>query len=118
MANQRDPNKQAIKVWLHKGIVAQLDAGAQRLGRTRSDVILRAIREHLALDPIPASAAQLADLQSAVTALAAKTASIEQATKADADNLMLTISKQQALAPAPTERKLSWRERISGRIEI
>lgn len=118
MANKRDPNKQRIEIWLDKKAVFQLDAEAQRMGRSRSDIIVKAIREHLKLDPIPSSAAQIDELKNAMMRMAIEQAEIKNGIKSDNDAIMRAI-RETAPAPALPEpgRKLTWGERIRGKLD-
>lgn len=103
MANQRDPNKQRISIWIDKKQLLQIDAEAQRLGRTRSDIVLKAIREHLRIDPVPASAAQIDEVKTALVELAQQQRELPR-----------LIQKTVPALPRPG-RKLSLAERITGR---
>lgn len=114
MTNQRSKEKQRIEVWFDKKVVLQLDAEAQRLGLSRSEVILAAVREHLGHDPVPASAAQIDEVKAALLALAAKQ---DAAQKLGEESSAALLSAIRETAPAlPAGRKLSLAERIRGRI--
>lgn len=118
MANQIAKDKQRVNLVIEKKLVAQIDAEAKLSGLTRTDVIVKAVREHMRLDPIPASAAQLAEMQTALVQLAADYSKIKNEIKADNDALLRAIRETApALPSAEPGRKLSWRERFSGKLD-
>lgn len=69
MPGQRSKDKKALQVWLDKKLVAQIETEAQRLGRTKTDIVTRALREHFKIDPVPASSAQLDEIRTALVQL-------------------------------------------------
>lgn len=105
MSCKRDPDKQLVQVWMDKKYVLQLEAEAARLGVKRSDVVLKAVREHLKLDPIPATAAQFDEVKNALVALITHQQQLPQ-----------LIQENAPVLPDPG-RKLTLRERITGKAE-
>lgn len=118
MAGKRDPNKKLVQAWLDKGLVLQIDAEAERLGCNRSDVLLAAVREHLAHDPVPASSAELAEVKAAMALLAGKLDDLAEDSRVRSDALALAVGQTAAVRELPgTEpRRLTLRERITGRV--
>ena len=69
MAGQRSKDKKLIQAWVPITLYVQLEAEAQRTGRTKTDIIVKSLREHFRIDPIPASSAQLDEIRTALVQL-------------------------------------------------
>ena len=105
MANQISKEKQRLNLVIEKKLVAQLDAEAQRTGRSRSDVIVAAIREHLRIAPVPASAEAIDAVKTKLEALEAQqTASTTLLVEAiKSQPIAIQEAPQPAALPAPEE---------------
>lgn len=120
MPNKMAANKQRVSLVLEKRLVAMIDAEAERLGRTRTDVVVRALREHCRLDPIAASSTQITELQEALAAMRREQAAVLEGMAAENKALLGEIQEAKALAPAQAQkepRKLTWGERLRGWVE-
>lgn len=110
MPDKRSRNKKAVQVWLPVGLVNQIDAEAERLGQTKTDVVKRALREHFKQDPIPASAAQLDELKTALMQLSLSQTETNQLLREHMNNPVLPANT----AENEVEEKKSWWERLFG----
>lgn len=120
MPGKMAENKQRVSLVLEKRLVALIDAEAERLGRTRTDVVVRALREHCRLDPIAASSSQIEELQEALAAMRREQAAVLEGMAAENKALLGELQEAKALAPAQAQReprKLTWGERLRGWVE-
>lgn len=61
MANQNNPNKQKLNLWVDKSLVAMIDGEAAKRGVSRAVVVTEAVRSYL--DSSQDSAATHADIE-------------------------------------------------------
>lgn len=107
MTNKISDDKRHVHLVLDRKLVAMIDNECARTGLNRTETITRAVREHLRLDPIPASAAQLDEVKNALVALGQKQ-----------DALAAAQLSQRQPSHLPTEpRRLTLGERLRGRLD-
>lgn len=120
MPGKMAENKQRVSLVLEKRLVALVDAEAERLGRTRTDVVVRALREHCKLDPIAASSSQIEELQETLEAMRHEQVAALKSVAAENKALLGEIQEAKALGPAQAQkepRKLTWGERLRGWVD-
>lgn len=81
MANQLSKNKIRVSIAIEKTIIKRIDNEADIKGRTRSDIIKKALRQYLKIDPIPASSNDIEELKNLNIFLNQKLDSIMQQNK-------------------------------------
>ena len=96
MPNQIAKSKQPISLVIEKKLVTQLDREAEIRGITRTAVITIAIREHLKLDPVPASAHQIEEIKNALVSIRQEQQALTGLISTDNQTLQL---------PEPTYKK-------------
>lgn len=69
MPNQIAENKKKYNFVLEKSLISQIDNECQRTGLNRTETVKKAIREHLKLDPVPASNEQIQVINSKLDTL-------------------------------------------------
>lgn len=67
MANQTNPNKMKLQLWVDKSIVAQIDGVAARKGVSRAAVVTEAVKRYMDDGDRPATKADLVSLAAALT---------------------------------------------------
>lgn len=107
MSNQNNTDKQKVNIWMDKTLVIQIDGLAARRGVSRASLISEAVREHLGGSGKAATSEEISALRAELqTSFAAIARAIE--------SQPIAVQQQAPALPEPP-RKLTLRERITGR---
>lgn len=103
MANQTNPNKAKLQLWVDKSFVVQLDGIAAKKGVSRAAVVMDAVRQYI----------DDGDKAATKSDLVAFAATLQKAIESQP----VVVQKQGTPPLLGQGRKLSLRERITGKTE-
>lgn len=103
MANQNNPNKQKLNLWVDKSLVARIDGEAARRGVSRAVVVTEAVRSYL--DSSQDSAVTHADIELLRRDLEASFAAMAEAIKQQ------PIAVQAAPEPPQLPDSHAWKDK-------
>lgn len=110
MPNKVSKHKQRISLLISKDLLAAVDVAAKREGMSRTEYVTRALSEAVEPrqePPSPATASQIEEMQAIMYGIASEISH----TRTLAAQL---VEDRKAL---PANRRLTWRERISGQAD-